>query len=78
MDEIDLLVKEINDAEALQIARRQQLYELLKKRHGFKHVIFQNKMDWSNCWDFNHPVIERNYWSMDQSIKEITKGDPSL
>ena len=73
--EIDRLVEAYNQNEIEQEQRLGRLFYLLKRRKGYKRVLFSGDM-WSNCWDKPDGLDKELYLGrMSRLIVDVTPGE---
>lgn len=74
--EIETIIQRYNQEEKEQGQRLGRLFYLLKRRKGYRKVLFNNGAMWSSCWGqddrTDHDLHVRR---LDRSIKQIEMGD---
>lgn len=74
-EQINQLVAEYNAVEVQQAARLRELFYILKARHGWRYIKFNNGGDMlSNCWDAPDRLDGSTF--LDKYNREITEVLP--
>jgi len=74
-NELNELVKAYNAAESDQAERLQQIFKLVKKGKGYRHVKFTGDQ-WVNCWTGPDRLDAKLYINrMQRMIKDVDPGD---
>jgi len=72
---IDELVNEYNAKEKEQLERLKVIFATVKARSGFREVVFENGVHWSNCWSGESERLDLLTYFKNIS-REITRVEP--
>lgn len=78
MGTIQELIDKYNETERQQQARLKELFNILKARHGYRHILFNQGGDMlNNCWDLPNGKLDDEYYlnKYNREISEVQPGN---